>query len=60
MSPIREFAKQNAKHILIRGAGAADYSRQVSPFVDFHRFAPLNTRDLLTPYPGKGLYRLRR
>ncbi len=28
--------------------------------VDFHRFAPLNTRDLLTPYPGKGLYRLRR
>ena len=28
--------------------------------VDFHRFAPLNTRDLVTPYLGKGLCRLLR
>ena len=29
----------------------------IADVVDFHRFAPLNTRDLLTAYPGKGLYR---
>jgi hypothetical protein len=27
--------------------------------IDFHRFASLKTRDLLTPYLGKGLCRLR-
>jgi len=31
-----------------------------SPLFVAHRFAHLTTRDQLTPYPGKGLSRLRR